>query len=63
MIQNDLSIKHRAMINDEIWALDRLVPYMSRIYENLFKVLEGNKAEELRESENFFKDESYVCLI
>lgn len=63
MVQNDLRPRSKVEINDEICSLDRLVPYVSLIYDNLFSVLEGNRIEEMKVMGGFIRDESYTYMI
>lgn len=63
MVQNDMGPKSKIEISDELCSVDRLVPYVSRIYDNLYSVLESNRTEELKITEQYFKDENYAYLI
>ena len=63
MVQNDMSPRSRSEISSELCSTEAIVPYVSRIYDNLYAVLEKNKVEEIRVSENCFRDETYAYLI
>lgn len=63
MVQNDMGPRTRTEITAEICSTETIVPYVSRIYDNLYNVLEKSKVEEIRVSENHFRDETYAYLI
>lgn len=63
MVQNDLSPRYKVEVNDEMCSMDKLTPYLSRIYENLYSILENNRIEELKVSETYFKDDTFAYLI
>jgi len=63
MIQNDMHPNSKIEINEELCCLDKLVPYLSLIYENLYNVLESNRIDELKIAEHYFMDENFCYLI
>lgn len=63
MVQNDMSLRTKNQLSDALWATETVVPYVSKIYDNLYAVLEKGKTEEIRVSSNCFRDETYAYLI
>lgn len=63
MVQNDMSPRSRTEISNEICSTEAIVPYVSKIYDNLYTVLEKSRVEEIRVSDNCFRDMTFMYLI
>lgn len=63
MIENNMGLKANKIFCNDIYGMDRLVPYFTRIHEGLYELLESNRAEEIKQWGNYFKDDTYAFLI